>query len=72
MNRRILSYLAHLLCIVVGHSVVNATWGANEASSLKPFLAKHCVECHGPEVSERGLRLDELPADFDTRERAGH
>jgi hypothetical protein len=34
--------------------------------ALKPFLAKHCTECHDAETTKGGLRLDELafnPAD---------
>jgi len=26
---------------------------------VRPILAKHCFECHGPETQESGLRLDE-------------
>ncbi|QDT65141.1 PSD1 and planctomycete cytochrome C domain-containing protein [Calycomorphotria hydatis] len=26
---------------------------------IKPILARHCFACHGPDVSESGLRLDE-------------
>jgi mono/diheme cytochrome c family protein len=29
---------------------------------VRPFLAKHCIVCHGPEVQESDLRLDRLPA----------
>jgi mono/diheme cytochrome c family protein len=43
---------------------------AEEPSGLRPFLAKHCIECHGPDVSERKLRLDQLPADFAGKEPA--
>ncbi|MBX3743562.1 MAG: DUF1592 domain-containing protein [Akkermansiaceae bacterium] len=30
----------------------------------KPFIGKHCVECHGPEKQKGKLRLDTLPVDF--------
>jgi hypothetical protein len=30
-----------------------------------PLLESHCVECHGPQVQEAGLRLDTLRLDFD-------
>ncbi|HYG77660.1 MAG TPA: DUF1592 domain-containing protein [Planctomycetota bacterium] len=36
--------------------------------SLKPFLAKHCVDCHGSEVQKARLRLDNLPPDFKTHD----
>ena len=30
--------------------------------TIRPFLARHCLGCHGPEVQEADLRLDQLPA----------
>ena len=33
-------------------------------TKIKPFLAAHCVDCHGPLVKKAGLRLDELKPDF--------
>ncbi len=32
-------------------------------AKLQPFIAAHCVDCHGPEVSKSGLRLDTLKYD---------
>jgi mono/diheme cytochrome c family protein len=32
--------------------------------AVRPFLAKHCVSCHGPEVQESDLRLDQLPGEI--------
>ncbi|MCE9603513.1 MAG: DUF1592 domain-containing protein [Planctomycetia bacterium] len=37
---------------------------------LRTFVAAHCVACHGPDVHERGLRLDRLPTRFDDKEHA--
>ncbi len=37
---------------------------------VQPFLAKHCVDCHGPDLAEGKLRLDTIPADFFTRQSA--
>ncbi len=31
---------------------------------VRPFLAKHCLECHGTEKSKGDLRLDRLSPDF--------
>src|SRR4051812_1765499 len=31
---------------------------------IRPFLAKHCLECHGQEKPKGKLRLDQLSADF--------
>jgi hypothetical protein len=54
--------------------VTATTAAANErdefAAKLRPFLAKHCVVCHGPETHERGLRLDSLSLEFDERDKA--
>ncbi|MFM8270839.1 MAG: DUF1588 domain-containing protein [Gemmata sp.] len=30
---------------------------------VRPFLAAHCVKCHGPDKPAGGVRLDDLPAD---------
>jgi hypothetical protein len=32
---------------------------------VRPFLARHCLECHGAEKTKGKLRLDQLAADFD-------
>lgn len=32
--------------------------------SIKPFLAKYCVQCHGPEKQKAKLRLDKLNPDL--------
>lgn len=37
-------------------------------TTIAPILASHCVECHGPEVQEAGLRLDQFTG-FDSGER---
>jgi len=34
------------------------------SESLDSFLAKHCVQCHGPQKEEGGLRIDQLSRDF--------
>ena len=33
-------------------------------ASVAPFLAQHCIKCHGPEKQESDLRLDVLDADL--------
>lgn len=47
---------------------------AAEAGAVLPHVAavlkQHCYECHGPDTAEAGLRLDQLPADFTTFEKA--
>jgi mono/diheme cytochrome c family protein len=37
-------------------------------ATVRPFLAKHCLECHGPKGGKKRLRLDLLPADFTAKE----
>lgn len=41
-------------------------------TDVKPFLAEHCVKCHGDETSEAELRLDTITADFVNRPSADH
>jgi hypothetical protein len=36
---------------------------AGYAATVKPFLAAHCVKCHGPEKQLGDVRLDDLTAD---------
>ena len=39
---------------------------------VRPFLVRHCLECHGSKKPKGGLRLDQIPPDFTdtaTRER---
>ncbi|MBI1900270.1 MAG: DUF1587 domain-containing protein [Planctomycetia bacterium] len=31
---------------------------------IRPFLARHCLACHGTEKPKGNLRLDQLPSDF--------
>lgn len=38
------------------------------ASTVRPFLAKHCFACHGPDKKESMLRLDTLAAEITTTE----
>src|SRR5437868_4843627 len=43
---------------------------AAEPNPLSAFLAKFCVDCHGPSEAQRGLRLDQLPPAFAEAETA--
>src|SRR5690606_1298985 len=31
---------------------------------VRPILVEHCIECHGPDAQENGLRLDRAPELF--------
>jgi hypothetical protein len=37
---------------------------ASYDAAVRPFLTQHCARCHGPEVQESDLRLDQLSADL--------
>jgi mono/diheme cytochrome c family protein len=37
--------------------------------AIRPFLQKHCVDCHGPDTAKAGLRLDTLIGDFSDPEK---
>lgn len=39
---------------------------------LKPLLHAHCVDCHGPDNAERGIRVDQLDPDLLTGENVEH
>jgi hypothetical protein len=41
-------------------------------AAIKPFLAAHCIDCHGPDVKKAGLRLDELKPDFSNAKAMKH
>jgi hypothetical protein len=33
---------------------------------ISPFLKRHCLECHGPDLQEADFRVDQLSNDFQT------
>ena len=37
---------------------------AEKVTDLRPFLARHCYECHGPDTQENEIRFDNLSADL--------
>ncbi|MCE9603719.1 MAG: DUF1592 domain-containing protein [Planctomycetia bacterium] len=39
---------------------------------IRPYLAQHCLRCHGPEKQEGKLRLDTLAVNFGASESARH
>lgn len=50
-----------LLAVLIGLSTFPA-WGSEE--DFEAFLTRHCVRCHGPDLDERDLRIDQLSRDF--------
>ena len=55
-----------LLCSVSGRAAVAQI---DFARQIKPILAAHCVQCHGPQKHEAGLRLDTATTLLDGGER---
>ncbi len=49
-----------------------AAAGANFDGALKPFLAEHCVRCHGEKKQKGDFRLDTLAQDFASPRSAAH
>jgi mono/diheme cytochrome c family protein len=43
---------------------------ADYARHIRPFLDKHCIDCHGEDTAKAGLRLDSLAAEFAGVEKA--
>jgi mono/diheme cytochrome c family protein len=64
------SALALLGLLVSGHHLLVATPGDNGSDArryddqVRPFLARHCQECHGGEKPKGDFRLDRLTPDF--------
>lgn len=56
---RLLLVLIAWLCTAPSMSAASLT------EELKPLLAGHCFDCHGPGTEEAELRLDTLSADLD-------
>lgn len=48
-----------VLSILVSHAAERGEETPNFESQVRPLLRKHCHSCHGKEVRESGLRLDE-------------
>lgn len=52
------------LAALVG--IQTQTFAAESDVAFETFLKKHCVRCHGPEIEERDLRIDQLSRDFNS------
>lgn len=57
-----------------GRSARNVHIEANPefAQKVQPFLEKHCLRCHGPELEKGGLRIDQLSASLDELDSVEH
>ncbi len=53
---------AFLLSLALAAAVASAAAAA--AEPFEVFLQQHCLRCHGPDLAERDLRIDQLSRDF--------
>ena len=64
MPRTLLRSALLLVLLVIAQPARGQDLAASFKAQVKPLLDKHCLECHGPDVQEAGLRLDTLDAGF--------
>lgn len=64
MNRRLALDLSCLLLVLPLGGQASAQDPATFETKIKPFLATHCIDCHGPTTQKAGLRLDTLKPEF--------
>ncbi len=57
MQKTIFLLLFLLLLVHAAHAARAA--GPDFSREVRPILAQHCFKCHGPDVQEGGLRLDQ-------------
>ena len=55
---------ALVLCLASVMPEARASDPADFAKEVKPFLAHHCLRCHGESKQKGELRIDGLPTDF--------
>ena len=67
----VLFFMASLLFAFAAHAEPVVNDRATFESSVKPFLKKHCISCHGPKKQKGKLRLDNLPVDFSNAQATG-
>jgi cytochrome c551/c552 len=54
----------------LNHPAAEMAPGGVDAVAIRPFLQRHCIDCHGPDIAKAGLRLDTLTAEFTDPEKA--
>jgi mono/diheme cytochrome c family protein len=59
-----LVHLSLVLVVLVGAASARAESPAIFAKNVRPLITAHCLDCHGAEVQEAGLRLDTLATDL--------
>lgn len=48
----------------------NLAWADSHETDILPLLKQYCVDCHGPDLAEGKLRIDQLTSDFSNRDNA--
>ena len=51
-----------LACLALFAAEAFAAGGVDYRNDVRPILAEHCYECHGPDAQKSGLRLDTVAA----------
>ena len=59
--RRLGTFLPVTLLLVL---FSGSTFGQSPQSKVAPFFKQHCIQCHGPDREEGGLRVDEIEWDI--------
>jgi hypothetical protein len=54
--------LSLTIALVLGPASARADEPLDYGRDIRPILAKHCYECHGPDKQQAGLRLDSVAA----------
>ena len=67
-NRLLLTWVVIVIAITSGSPSVSDAIAESRSGSyqtvLRPYLAKYCFQCHGPEQQKADLRLDQLDPDM--------
>ena len=53
-----------LCSLAIGLFAITSAMGDQSLSSVKPFLKKNCLECHGPDLQKGDYRFDTLSTDL--------
>src|SRR5262245_59885833 len=62
---------AYLVALLLASETARPGHGSDDkqySDQVRPFLARHCLECHGAEKPKGNLRLDQLLPNFDDRD----
>lgn len=65
------SILSAAVAVASVATVARAQTAADWDDSVRPFLQRHCLKCHGSDKQQGGLRLDRLAPNFDSSTELG-